>query len=74
MYKEMNLLVYVLNATHAFTRRRTMELQPVPPSFDWRDHMDLGQVHQQGHCQACWAFSALAWCRLRTGEGVTGRW
>ena len=54
----MNLLVHVLNATHAFTRRLSVELHVPPPSFDWRDHMNVGQVHQQGHCQSCWAFSA----------------
>ncbi|MBM29221.1 MAG: hypothetical protein CME58_12705 [Halieaceae bacterium] len=55
----MNLLVHVLNASHVFTRKLHVHRpEIVPPSFDWREHIDVGRVHQQGHCQSCWAFSA----------------
>ena len=43
---------------HNTYTRRLVQMPQIPESFDWRQKNLVGPVQVQGHCAACWAFSA----------------
>lgn len=34
------------------------EYETLPTTFDWRQHMPMNKIENQGQCGACWAFSS----------------
>ncbi|XP_020087908.1 fruit bromelain-like [Ananas comosus] len=51
--------------TLTLTSFEDVNISAVPKSIDWRDHGAVTEVKQQGTCESCWAFTAIA-----TVEGI----
>nr|CAD1842316.1 unnamed protein product [Ananas comosus var. bracteatus] len=49
----------------SLTSFEDVNISAVPKSIDWRDHGAVTEVKQQGTCESCWAFTAIA-----TVEGI----